>query len=198
MHQRGCGMYYDLNRFVNLSILLSAQVESNKLFEVILKEAMMIGNCDAGTIYLFEDNALHFKHVITKSQKVSFGPDTGADSIPPVPMSGSYVCAYATMQKKRLNIPDVYKSSQFDFSGTKQYDKMNNYHTGSMLVVPMAVGNDPVTGVIQLINAMDEKGNLLDSNGNTVKFDTEQEHLVTALGSVSALFIENRRLKGTL
>lgn len=191
-------MYYDINRFVNLTILLSAQVDTDKLFEVILREAMLIGNCDAGTIYLLEDDHLHFRHVITKSQNVSLSASTGADTIPPIPLSRSFVCAYAAMTKERLNIPDVYRSNKFDFSGSRKYDAMNNYRTGSMLVIPMAVGNDDVIGVLQLINTMDDKGSMLDRFGNPVCFTGEQEHLATALGSVSALYIENRRLKGLL
>ena len=183
-------MYYDINRFVNLTILLSSQVDSDKLFEVILREAMLIGNCDAGTIYLLEDDYLHFKHVITRSQNVSLSSSTGADTIPPVPLSRSFVCAYAAITKERLNIQDVYKSSKFD--------AMNNYRTGSMLVIPMAVGNDDVIGVLQLINTMDDKGSTVDRFGNPVVFSKDQEHLITALGSVSALYIENRRLKGLL
>lgn len=191
-------MYYDINRFVNLTILLSSQVDSDKLFEVILREAMLIGNCDAGTIYLLEDDYLHFKHVITRSQNVSLSSSTGADAIPPVPLSRSFVCAYAAITKERLNIQDVYRSSKFDFSGSKKYDAMNNYRTGSMLVIPMAVGNDDVIGVLQLINTMDDKGSTVDRFGNPVVFSKDQEHLITALGSVSALYIENRRLKGLL
>ena len=75
---------------------------------------------------------------------------------------------------------------------------MNNYRTGSMLVIPMAVGNDDVIGVLQLINTMDDKGSTVDRFGNPVVFSKDQEHLITALGSVSALYIENRRLKGLL
>ncbi len=191
-------MSYDLNRFVNLTILLSAQLESEKLFEVILKEAMLVGNCDAGTIYLLENDELQFKHVITRSKKFSASSVSGQISMPPVPLNRSYVCAYSAMMKKRLNIPDVYKSDKFDFSGSKKYDRMNGYRTGSMLVIPMAVGNDDVVGVLQLINAMDESGRITNSLGTHFSFSEEQEKLCMALGSVSALFIENRRLKGLL
>ncbi|MCR5278413.1 MAG: GAF domain-containing protein [Lachnospiraceae bacterium] len=184
-------MNYDLNRFVNLTILLSAQVDSEKLFEVILREAMLIGHCDGGTIYLKEDNELHFKHVITRSKNVSFNPSTGPEPFPPVPMSKAYVCAYSAMHRTRLNIPDVYRSTQFDFMGTRQYDMRNGYRTSSMLVIPMAVESDEVIGVLQLINATDDKGNI-------APFTEEQEHLVMALGSVAALYIENRQLKGLL
>ena len=60
-----------------------------------------------------------------------------------------------------------------------------------MLVIPMVVEHGDVMGVLQLINAQDE-------NENLVPFTAEQEQLVMALGSVSALYIENRKLKGLM
>jgi GAF domain-containing protein len=95
------------------------------------------------------------------------------------------------MNRERQNIPDVYKAQKFDFAGTMRYDSLNNYRTQSMLVIPMAVDSGDVVGVLQLINAQDEKG-------RTIPFTEEQEHLVMALGSVAALYIENRKLKGLL
>ncbi len=188
---------YDLNRFVNLTILFSAQVDANKLFEVILREAMMIGNCDAGTLYLLEGQSLKFKYLITKSQNVAINSKDAA-AFPPVPLQETYASAYSAIKKTRLNIPDVYKDRKFDFNGSMKYDSMNGYHTGSMLVVPMAVGGDDTVGVLQLINAMDSRGKMRNGLGIHYAFTQEQEKLVMALGSVSALYIENRKLKGLM
>lgn len=185
-------MKYDLNRFVKLTILLGAQVDQEKLFEVILQEAMIIGNCDAGSIYSLEkDNYLHFRHMVTKSKKVSLNPGNGAANVEPIPMNKSYACAYAAIERTRLNIPDINLSADFDFSGAKKYDFHNEYKTKSMLVIPMVVEHGDVMGVLQLINAQDEAG-------NTIPFTAQQEQLVMALGSVSALYIENRKLKGLM
>ncbi len=92
----------------------------------------------------------------------------------------------------------MYKDRKFDFIGSMKYDQMNAYHTGSMLVIPMVIGGDAAVGVLQLINAMDIKGRMQNSLGIHYAFTQEQEKHVMALGSVSALFIENRRLKGIL
>ena len=185
-------MKYDLNRFVNLSILLAAQVDSEKLFEVILQEAMIIGNCDGGTIYSLEkDNRLHFRHMVTKSKGISMNPKTGASNVEPIIMNKSYTCAYAAMERQRLNIDDIATSDEFDFSGAKKYDYNNDYRTKSMLVIPMVVEHGDVMGVLQLINAKDD-------NGNIVSFTAQQEKLAMALGAISALYIENRKLKGLM
>ncbi len=184
---------YDANRFMNLAILLSQQVDQEKLFDLILKEAIAITNCDAGTIYTMDASGeqLNFRKVVTRSQRVDLSKNTGANYVPPVPMNRKYVCSFVAMTRQRMNIPDVYKESKFDFSGARAYDRMNNYHTGSMLVVPMIVAGGRVTGVLQLINALNRQGLF-------VPFREEDEWPVLALCSVAALFVENLILKGEL
>ena len=181
-------MKYDMSRLEKLLILLSTNIGSEKLFELILKEAMTITNCDGGTLYTLEGDQLVFRHVYTKSKYVEMTSRTGSSMIPPVPMMRSYVCAYCAMMQKRLNIPDVYRSNEFDFTGTKDYDRMNHYRTQSMLVMPMVVSEGDVIGVLQLINAM-------DAHGAVLPFTKEHETAATALCSIAALYIENWMLK---
>ncbi len=179
---------YDINRLAELTVLLSGPIDPAKMFEVILKEAMYITKSDGGTIYTLENDHLAFRHVITKSKYVEMNWLNGAGFIPPVPLRRSYVCAYSVMMRKRLNIPDVYASDEFDFSGTKKYDEMNHYKTTSMLVVPMIVMGGDALGVFQLINAGDDAGKV-------VPFDERAERLVIALSTIAALYIENTGLK---
>ncbi len=182
---------YDLDRLVKLTTLISRPVEQDTLFDVLLKECMLIGNCDGGTIYTIEGNKLYFRYIYTLSKGVAMNYKSGSETIPPVPMRSQYVCAYAAINKLRLNIPDVYVSHKFDFTGTRKYDEMNNYRTCSMLVVPMLVGHGDVMGVLQLINAK-------DSHGLWTPFTNEQEDRISAIGSVAALYLENLKLKGLL
>ncbi len=184
-------MSYNLNRLVNLLILLSGNISSKQLFEVILKESMFISNCDGGTLYMVEGDELVFRHVYTKSKYVEMDSSSGATLIPPVPMERSYVCAYCAMLQKKMNIPDVYRSNEFDFSGTKKYDKMNNYRTQSMLVMPLVVADGDVMGVIQLINSM-------DGEGRVMPFTADQERLVSAVCSIAAIYIDHWVIKRRL
>ena len=50
----------DLRDIVRLGIELSAEKNKNKLFEKLLRTAMDISGCDAGTLYLFRDGKLYF------------------------------------------------------------------------------------------------------------------------------------------
>ena len=57
--------------------------------------------------------------------------------MPPVPLSKENVCACGVLSRSLINIPSVYVSSVYDFSGPKKYDQITGYRTQTMMVVPM-------------------------------------------------------------
>ncbi|MDE5716975.1 MAG: HD domain-containing protein, partial [Lachnospiraceae bacterium] len=118
------------------------------------------------------------------SQGVSRGLDGEMIDLPPVPMKEENVCSYAAIQREVVNIPDVYTSSRFDFSGPRQYDNLTGYRTQSQLVVPLANNENELIGVLQLINAMDEEGNV-------IAFNEEYEIIIRALGAMAAIELTN-------
>ena len=145
-----------VDRIFELGIALSAEKDSAVLFSKILNEALDLTNSDAGTIYILEDDYLKFNYMITRSKNVNKSADRGEITIPPVPLGRSHVCACCALDKQLINIEDVYANEIYDFSGTQRYDAMNEYHTRSMLVVPMLDETDDCIGVLQLINSKDE------------------------------------------
>ena len=81
-------------------------------------------------------------------------------ALPPVPMKEENVCAYAAIHRKVVNIPDVYANGQFDSSGACRSESLTGCRMQSQLLVPLANQEDELIGVLQLINAMDEEGNV--------------------------------------
>ena len=75
-------------------------------------------------------------------------------NLPPVPLKRKNVCAYSAIYQELVNIPNVYNSERFDFSGPRNYDSMTGYHTQSMLVIPMMNMDSELVGVLQLINTL--------------------------------------------
>ena len=65
------------------------------------------------------------------------------------------IVSYAALYGETLNIPDAYDSREFDFSGTKKFDKGTGYRTTSVLTLPLKNRQDEVIGVLQLLNALD-------------------------------------------
>lgn len=185
-----------LQKILDIGIALSVESDPNQLLSLIVDSAMDLTNCDGGSLYVLREDGLHFAVMKTRSKGVDkvfaehfFGGHDDDDDckpalIPPIPLIESNVCAYAAIHKKSLNIPDVYASDLFDFSGPKKYDAQNGYKTTSMVTIPMIDQGDQVIGVMQLLNSMNE-------DGETVEFSAENEHIITSLASQTAICLSN-------
>ena len=173
-----------LQKVLNIGIAFSKEKNREKLLDQILTSAMDITQCDGGTLYINNGETLEFSIMITRSQGIHQGGGEGATTLPPVPLSEENVCACGVLYRRLINIPDVYESSRFDFSGPKKYDAMTGYHTQSMLVVPLEDDREHVIGVVQLINALDE-------NGQIIPFAGEYEQILLAMGSQAAICLTN-------
>lgn len=178
---------YTLDRMIRIALDLSSENDFDLLMQKILLEAMDICHCDAGTVYILEEDHLNFHTVLTKSFGTSLEEQNRNKNLPPVPLGRKNVCACAALDKKRINIPDVYESTEYDFTGAQKYDAITHYRTGSMLVIPMDDEKDDIIGVLQLINAQDE-------NGRTIPFDPAYEQIISALASLAAVSLNNHQL----
>ena len=176
--------YEDFEKIMDIGIRLCTERDRNRLLMTILDKGMEITNCDASTLYLYENEELYFKYMKTLSKGVSRGMDGERIDLPPVPLKEENVCSYAAIHQEVVNIPDVYASSRFDFSGPRQYDSLTGYCTKSQLVVPLANNENELIGVLQLINAMDEEGNV-------IAFHEQYEIIIRALGSMAAIELTN-------
>ena len=175
-----------IDKLLAIGIALSAEKDGESLLETILTSAMEITNCDGGTIYIKSEaeQALYFRVMITKSLGVFSGGRRGEIDLPPVPLSRRNMSAAAAADNKLLNVADVYDCDDYDFSGTKRYDDATGYLSKSMLAVPLENDYGDVIGVLQLINAMDE-------SGNVVPFDKESEEVLKSLSSQTAICLTN-------
>ena len=174
----------DMRKFLSVCLALTAERDREALLSSILDAAMDFGSCDAGTLYLLEDDGLRFCRMVTRSQGVRQGGHDDPITLPPVPMKEKYVCAWTALHNKSINVRDVHTDTTFDFTGSIRYDAMTGYRTKSMLVVPMSNDRGELIGVMQLINAQNEAG-------ETIAFDPEQELLISAVASQAAISITN-------
>lgn len=174
----------ELKDIIDIGAALTREKDKNRLLEMILVKAMELSNCDAGTLYLYQNDCLEFKIMKTFSQNVSKGVRGEKIDLPPVPMKEGNVCSYSAIHKELINISDVYDSRQFDFSGPKKYDAITGYRTRSMLVIPMTDMQEGLVGVLQLINAMDPEGMV-------TAFTKEHEFVLRSLSSQAAVAVSN-------
>ncbi len=169
-----------LRNILDVSIALCAEKNPDTLLNLILNVAMNITNCDAGTLYIKNDNNLLFKVMITRSM----GKEVQNADLPPVKITKRNVCSCSMIENKTIYIDDVYASNEYDFIGPQKYDALTGYKTSSMLVIPMTDNKGEKIGVIQLINALSEDGDI-------IPFSKEFEEYILALSSQAAISLTN-------
>ena len=173
----------ELRDVARIGTELTSEKDKNLLFERLLNTAMDISGCDAGTLYQFRQGKLFFKIMKTLSQNVNRGAHGEDIDLPPVELKEENVCAFSAIRRELVNIPDVYTSDHFDFSGPRRYDAMTGYRTGSMLVIPLEDAEGKLIGVLQLINKLGEDG--------FISFTEEDEFILKSLGSMAAVTLSN-------
>lgn len=178
-----------------VGIALSAETDFDRLLEEILIEAKIVGNADAGTLYLRnEKDELEFAIVLTDSLGIALGGTTGAPILfPPLPLYNAdgqpnthNVATYVALAGTSVKVADVYSAESFDFSATKRFDEQNGYRTKSVLTVPLKNNQDEVIGVLQLINAQDEQ------TGEVDEFDFYEQLVIETLASQAAVALNNQ------
>jgi len=186
-----------ISRLSNIGLALSQERDADKIFDLIIEEALAYTNADAATIYSVSEDKkfLNFEVMRTKSKNFRAGGSFGPIKLPPVTLykqdntpnlSNMASCVYHT--KEMLNLDDCYNSSRFDFSGTKYFDKTNNYRSKSMLAIPLRNYEDDILGVIQIINALDVETHEI------ISFNKESIAMVQSLASQAAITLTNREL----
>ena len=176
----------NLQRILSIGVALTAERDMNRLLNTILTEAIAITDCDAGTLYLLEDDKLHFKIMHNHSLGIFLGGEGVPVGLPPLELSEANVASYVTIHRNMENIADVYVSDKFDFTGPKQYDNLTGYRTQSMLVVPLLNNRDEIIGTLQLMNAMDR-------DKNVIPFAKEYEEIFRSVSSLAAIAVTNMR-----
>ena len=184
-----------IKRLTKIGIALSAEKDINNFFKLVLNEAVDFTNSDAGTMYWVTDDKkfLEFKFVCTLSKDLSLGSADVAKwpNIPLYDENGKKLMrtfvSYVTHTALPKSIDDVYFQDIFDNSGTKKYDAANNYRSVSMAAIPLKNHEDDVLGIIQLINAMDETGNI-------IPFSEDSIAVLSSLASQAAIAMTNKTL----
>lgn len=185
----------NIEHFINIGIALSTEKNHQILLEKILLSAMELGHADGGTIYsVNEQQELVFDTLINNSLNIHWGGTTGNKiDIPAIPLyeyqrpNESALVSIAATSRKVINIADAYQIEEYDVTAAKDMDARTGYRTQSVLTLPMSNHENELTGVIQLINATDQ-------NGHVIEFNTSVERTIHALTSLAAVIITNKQL----
>ncbi len=185
-----------IERLNSIGTALSAELDHQRLLEHILLGAKELTGADGGSLYIIEDDQLQFRLVHTTSLDLHLGGSSDTPvSFPPISLHNSdgspnskMVVTRAALQNCIINIPDAYANQEFDLSGTHAFDASTGYRSQSLLAVPMQDHEQRIIGVLQLINATDQK------TGETIPFTREDESLVASLASQAAVSLNRQDL----
>lgn len=189
------------DRIMEINNQLSSQVDKDKLFEMILSLTRDLTNCEAGTLYIVtkDRKSLEFKVIQNDPLNIKIGEKEKPDSWNSLPIylddgkeNRQMVSVVSALEKRIINIPDVYNCKDYDFEGTKKFDNSSGYRSESMLVIPLVNHEEDVIGVLQLIN----KTNF--PYDNIVPFNAEDEDILKALASQAAMALTNSFLINSL
>jgi len=169
----------DINKVKDLDLLL----------ESILTNSRTFFNADAGSIYLKYGNELRFSYTQNVTLQKRLGP--GKKLIYTtftIPINSSSIAGYVAEHCKSVNIPNVYEmSNTVPYTWDSEFDRVSSYTTGSMLTVPMTNHRGQVLGVMQLINAQDDKGAI-------IPFSRADESLIMHFATSAALALERAQM----
>lgn len=185
-------------RLVRVAQRITAQRDVARLCETILEEAQALTHADGGTLYLAEgrdhDARLDFAIVRNRSLGLHLGGASGGQlDYPALPMfrdgklNHSHIAAHAALTGELVNVADAYDARDFDFSGTRDFDRKFGYRSQSILAVPLKTDLGELVAVMQLLNATDPV------SGEVVPFDPALEEVVRLLASFAAIALQQQR-----
>lgn len=150
-----------------------------------LKHARELLSAQAGTIYIKEDDYLKF-HVFQNDsmsyETIYINYLSVKDLKLPISEENKYLSVDAFLKRKIIMIDDIYSSTEYDFIGTKDFDKKFDYKTVSVLSVPLIHPiNNECLGVIQLLNKI--------VDNEILPFDLKDKEIISMLSSFMALSI---------
>jgi HD-GYP domain-containing protein (c-di-GMP phosphodiesterase class II) len=175
-----------MGQLSDIALSLSTQREFGELLETILLEARRLAGCEAGSLYLIDEDdgapSLVFK--LAQNDSVSFPFIEQRIALTPESLAG-----YVAISGEVLDIPDAYDVSEdAPYRFNRSFDEQMNYHTRSILVLPMRDHRDQIVGVLQFINRLDP------TRSEPIPFGEEMGELLRAIASQAAVSIQKNLL----
>lgn len=159
------------------------------LLEKILVEARSVTHADAGSIYIREGDSLKFSY--TQNDTLQAQLPVGKKLIYSAfstPINSSSISGHVAVTGQPLNISDAWEIPQgTPYSFNRSYDELSGYRTRSMLTLPLTAQRGDVSGVLQLINAKDAKGEV-------IPFPEEGMAALAHLANAAANAVERAKL----
>ncbi len=182
-----------LQRIIGIERELGEIQDVDVLLERILTETRKIVNADAGSIYVVEGDKLKIKNGQNDTYLKELAP---GEKLPytsfSFPINEKQICGYVAISGKPLNIKDCYRISESKpYKFNKNTDLTTDYRTKSMYTIPLKMANGNLLGILQIINAKDEDGNI-------IAFDNDAEMLIAHFASSAVQALQHAYLTANM
>ena len=176
-----------LKLFRTIETLYSIR-DLDSLLERVLTEARQFLGADAGTIYLAARGYLYFSFVQNDTLFRGQTKDKYIPSGAALAIDKSSLAGYVAKTGETILIDDVYHiQSTVSYAFNPAFDQKTSYRTRSILCVPLKTRDNEIVGVLQLINAKNEKNEV-------VAFSVQDEQFISPFALNAADAIEKARL----
>lgn len=173
---------HERDELVEIGIKLSTEKDYHTLLNEILVQARRVTGAEGGSLYLVEDQRLHF--ALAQNDRRPDIPFVAYS----MPLDEHSLAGYAALTGEPLVFDDAYNlPAGAPYTFNRSFDERYGYRTRSLVVVPMADHAGQVIGVLQLVNrrGSDEAG---------LPFGGVQVRLVQSLAGQAGVALENSRL----
>jgi HD-GYP domain-containing protein (c-di-GMP phosphodiesterase class II) len=178
-----------IDLITRISLDINEVKDIDLLLERILTNVRRFFNADAGSIYLKEGDNLKFSYSQNHTLQKRLPPGKkliyNTFSIPINKMS---IAGYVAKNRETVAIPDVYQlNGSVPYTFDSHFDEITDYRTCSMLTVPITNQRRDIIGVMQVINAQDDEGNI-------IPFSPSDEPLIIHFATSAALAVERAQM----
>jgi HD-GYP domain-containing protein (c-di-GMP phosphodiesterase class II) len=191
----------DFNFIIRLDSELNQIHDLDLLLERILFEARKVVRADAGSIYV----TIPDEEEKNGREKLSFQysqNDTLQEFVPPgqkliysifsLPINEESISGYCALNRTLINVPDMYSlppEAPYSFNDT--FDRLAGYKSVSCMVIPLTSTDKRLMGVIQLLNAKNEDGNI-------IPFSKDDETLLTHFANNASIVLQRANMTRTM
>jgi HD-GYP domain-containing protein (c-di-GMP phosphodiesterase class II) len=178
-----------IDLITQISLEINEVKDLDILLERILTHVRRFFNADAGSIYQKQGDELKFSYTQNDTLQKRLGPDRKLIyNTFFVPINNQSIAGYVAKNRQIVNIPDAYKMSGLEpYTFDSNFDNISDYRTCSILTVPMTNQRGDVLGVMQIINARDDQGDI-------IPFSSSDESLIKHFATSAALAVERAQM----
>lgn len=173
-----------------IGIALNAENKLDHLWNLIVTEVIDFAGCDGCSLYIRQDEPRRLVFQATRTLSLTSTDEAEAKfTAVSLKLNPGSIAGYTAITGELINIPDCYAIPESaPYQHNHSFDTSHGYRTASLMSVPMKYHDGTVIGVIQLINK-------LDDNGQVVPFPNELEEFIEAIASQAAVAVKNAQLQ---